>query len=110
VVQQLAPKGVLRAGINMSNFLLVNGKTEGGDPVGKGRQCILIGSTQRLPCFEQHRDLLASIGVRQKVKSIGRITLKQTQNETSLKRHEIVDRVIAGAVSQNVEFCPVALT
>ena len=34
VVQQLAPKGVLRAGINMSNFLLVNGKTESGDPVG----------------------------------------------------------------------------
>lgn len=34
VVQQLAPKGVLRAGINMSNFLLVTGQTESGDPVG----------------------------------------------------------------------------
>ncbi len=34
VVQQLAPKGVLRAGINMSNFLLVNGKNESGNPVG----------------------------------------------------------------------------
>lgn len=34
VVQQLAPKGVLRVGINMSNFLLVTGKTEDGDPVG----------------------------------------------------------------------------
>ncbi len=34
VLQQLAPRGVLRAGINMSNFLLVNGKTDSGDPVG----------------------------------------------------------------------------
>ena len=34
VLQQLAPKGVLRAGINMSNFLLVNGKTDSGEPVG----------------------------------------------------------------------------
>lgn len=34
VVQQVTPHGVLRAGINMSNFLLVNGKNESGDPVG----------------------------------------------------------------------------
>ena len=31
---ELAPTGVLRAAINMSNFLLVTGKTEAGDPVG----------------------------------------------------------------------------
>jgi polar amino acid transport system substrate-binding protein len=31
---ELAPDGVLRAGINLSNFLLVTGKTETGDPVG----------------------------------------------------------------------------
>lgn len=31
---QLAPTGVLRAGINMSNFLLVTGRTESGDPGG----------------------------------------------------------------------------
>jgi len=31
---ELAPTGVLRAGINMSNFLLVTGKTPGGDPEG----------------------------------------------------------------------------
>lgn len=31
---ELAPTGVLRAGINMSNFLLVTGKTASGDPVG----------------------------------------------------------------------------
>jgi polar amino acid transport system substrate-binding protein len=31
---ELAPTGVLRAGINMSNFLLVTGKTDSGDPQG----------------------------------------------------------------------------
>src|SRR5512147_1140437 len=31
---ELAPTGVLRAGINLSNFLLVTGRTEKGDPVG----------------------------------------------------------------------------
>ena len=34
VKAELAPGGVLRAGINLSNFLLVTGKTETGDPVG----------------------------------------------------------------------------
>jgi polar amino acid transport system substrate-binding protein len=34
VVAQLAPHGVLRAGINMSNFLLVSGRTASGDPDG----------------------------------------------------------------------------
>lgn len=34
VVSQLAPRGVLRAGINMSNFLLVTGRTPSGDPDG----------------------------------------------------------------------------
>jgi len=34
VITQLAPTGVLRAGINMSNFLLVVDKTPSGDPIG----------------------------------------------------------------------------
>jgi polar amino acid transport system substrate-binding protein len=34
VVAELAPHGVLRAGINLSNFLLVTGKTDAGAPVG----------------------------------------------------------------------------
>ena len=34
VLSQLAPHGVLRAGINMSNFLLVTGRTPSGDPDG----------------------------------------------------------------------------
>jgi polar amino acid transport system substrate-binding protein len=33
-VAQLAPTGVLRAGINLGNFLLVTGKTASGDPQG----------------------------------------------------------------------------
>ena len=34
IVAELAPTGVLRTGINMSNFLLVTGKTASGDPQG----------------------------------------------------------------------------
>ena len=34
VVSQLAPTGVLRAGINLSNFLLVTGRSEAGEPEG----------------------------------------------------------------------------
>lgn len=34
VIAQLAPTGVLRAGVNMSNFLLVVDKTSSGDPIG----------------------------------------------------------------------------
>ena len=34
VVAELAPTGALRVGINMSNFLLVTGRTTAGDPAG----------------------------------------------------------------------------
>ena len=34
ILKQLAPSGTLRAGINLSNFLLVTGKSPGGDPEG----------------------------------------------------------------------------
>ncbi len=34
ITDELAPTGVLRAAINMSNFLLVTGKTASGDPQG----------------------------------------------------------------------------
>ena len=34
VVSELAPTGVLRAAINMGNFLLVTGKNSSGDPTG----------------------------------------------------------------------------
>lgn len=34
IKSELAPGGVLRAGINLSNFLLVSGRTEAGEPAG----------------------------------------------------------------------------
>jgi len=34
IVAELAPTGTLRAGINLSNFLLVTGRAPSGDPVG----------------------------------------------------------------------------
>jgi polar amino acid transport system substrate-binding protein len=34
ITRDLAPTGTLRVGINLSNFLLVTGKTADGDPVG----------------------------------------------------------------------------
>jgi polar amino acid transport system substrate-binding protein len=34
IVAELAPTGVLRAGVNTANFLLVTGKTASGDPEG----------------------------------------------------------------------------
>jgi len=34
IIDELAPTGVLRAGINMSNFLLVTGQAQNGDPEG----------------------------------------------------------------------------
>lgn len=34
VLAELAPTGVLRAGINLSNFLLVSGRGAGGEPAG----------------------------------------------------------------------------
>jgi polar amino acid transport system substrate-binding protein len=34
IISQLAPHGILRAAINMGNFLLVTGRTESGDPTG----------------------------------------------------------------------------
>ena len=34
VIAELAPGGVLRAGINLGNFLLVSGKSPAGEPEG----------------------------------------------------------------------------
>src|SRR5215212_2491121 len=34
ICRQLAPSGVLRAGINLSNFLLVSSRTSAGEPAG----------------------------------------------------------------------------
>ena len=34
ISKKLAPTGILRVGINMSNFLLINGKDSDGSPDG----------------------------------------------------------------------------
>ena len=34
ILSELAPRGTLRAGINLSNFPLVTGKAASGDPIG----------------------------------------------------------------------------
>ena len=34
IIADLAPTGVLRAGINLSNFLLVTGQSQAGEPEG----------------------------------------------------------------------------
>jgi len=51
VKQQLAPTGVLRAGINLSNFLLVTGTAADGSPQGISPDIAnLVASTLGLPC------------------------------------------------------------
>ena len=51
VKQQLAPTGVLRAGINLSNFLLVSGTAADGSPQGISPDIAnLVASTLGLSC------------------------------------------------------------
>jgi polar amino acid transport system substrate-binding protein len=50
LVSELAPTGVLRAAINMGNFLLVTGKTPNGDPTGVSPDMALaIGARLGVP-------------------------------------------------------------
>ena len=50
VVSELAPTGVLRAAINMGNFLLVTGKAPNGDPTGVSPDMALaIGARLGVP-------------------------------------------------------------
>jgi polar amino acid transport system substrate-binding protein len=51
VKQQLAPTGILRAGINLSNFLLVSGTAADGSPQGISPDIAnLVASKLGLPC------------------------------------------------------------
>ena len=51
VKQQLAPTGILRAGINLSNFLLVSGTADDGTPQGISPDIAnLVATTLGLPC------------------------------------------------------------
>ncbi len=50
IVSELAPTGVLRAAINMGNFLLVTGKSPSGDPTGVSPDMALaIGARLGVP-------------------------------------------------------------
>ena len=67
VVAQLAPTGVLRAGINMSNFLLVVDKTASGDPIGPSPSLALaiadaIGVPLKLVPFNTPSEVAAAAG------------------------------------------------
>ena len=51
VKQQLAPTGILRTGINLSNFLLVSGTADDGTPQGISPDIAnLVATTLGLPC------------------------------------------------------------
>jgi polar amino acid transport system substrate-binding protein len=46
IIAELAPTGVLRAGVNLSNFLLVTGKSPSGDPEGVSPDMALALATK----------------------------------------------------------------
>ena len=67
VIAQLTPTGVLRAGINMSNFLLVVDKTASGDPVGPSPSLALeianaLGVPLKLIGYETPSKVAAAAG------------------------------------------------
>lgn len=67
VIAQLAPTGVLRAGINMSNFLLVVDKTASGDPIGPSPSLALaiadaLGVPLKLVPFKTPSEVAAAAG------------------------------------------------
>lgn len=57
IAELLAPGGVLRAGVNLSNFLLVTGRTPDGDPIGVSPDMARalagsLGAGVRYVCYE----------------------------------------------------------
>ena len=67
VIAQLAPTGALRAGINMSNFLLVVDKTASGDPIGPSPSLALaiadaLGVPLKLVPFKTPSEVAAAAG------------------------------------------------
>ena len=67
IMAQLAPTGVLRAGINMSNFLLVNGRDADGGPQGvspsmAGAIAARLGVAVRLVPYPRPGELADAVG------------------------------------------------
>ena len=85
VKQQLAPTGVLRAGINLSNFLLVSGTTADGSPQGISPDIAnLVASTLGLPCelicFDRPGKLADAVN--QDIWEIGNIAFEAERAQT----------------------------
>ena len=85
VKHQLAPTGILRAGINLSNFLLVSGTAADGSPQGISPDIAnLVASTLGLPCelvcFDRPGKL-ADV-VNQDIWDIGNITFEAERAQT----------------------------
>ena len=85
VKQQLAPTGVLRAGINLSNFLLVSSTAADGSPKGISPDIAnLVASTLDLPCelvcFERPGKLADAVN--QDVWDIGNIAFEAERAQT----------------------------
>ena len=62
IASELAPKGVLRVGINLSNFLLVSGRKKNGDPKGIAPDLAAeiardLDINVRYMCFDTPREL-----------------------------------------------------
>jgi polar amino acid transport system substrate-binding protein len=83
--QQLAPTGVLRAGINLSNFLLVSGTAADGSPQGISPDIAnLVASTLGLPCelicFDRPGKLADAVN--QDIWDIGNIAFEAERAQT----------------------------
>ena len=85
VKHQLAPTGILRAGINLSNFLLVSSTAADGSPQGISPDIAnLVASTLDLPCelicFDRPGKLADAVN--QDVWDIGNIAFEAERAQT----------------------------
>ncbi|XDZ69082.1 transporter substrate-binding domain-containing protein [Alphaproteobacteria bacterium LSUCC0226] len=85
VKQQLAPTGVLRAGINLSNFLLVSGQLDDGSPDGISPDIArYIAATLDVPCelisFDRPGKLADAVN--QNIWDIGNIAFETERAQT----------------------------
>ena len=95
VKHQLAPTGILRAGINLSNFLLVSSTAADGSPQGISPDIAnLVASTLCLPCelicFDRP-GILAHAG-NQNIRDIGNIAFDSERAQTLYFSHPSVAR------------------
>jgi polar amino acid transport system substrate-binding protein len=85
VKQQLAPTGILRAGINLSNFLLVSGTAADGTPQGISPDIAnLVATTLGLPCELINFDRPGKLAdaVNQGIWDIGNIAFEAERAQT----------------------------